>query len=183
MNVSVETKDFYQQLKLLLAQNDRKLKDMQTHLEQTTVVARGAVVAEAGAGAPILIVDDDAAQQAMTEQTLRRLPLTAPLKTLSSGAELIAYLEGIGPYSDRLGCPYPSLVLLDMQMPEMDGFVVLEWLRSQPKYAGLPVVALSATGGLSDVNRDYGLGVRSYLTKPVDLKDFQSVARTLRLSA
>ncbi len=134
------------------------------------------------AGAPILIVDDSPQDREFAQHTLRRLPLTVPLVFLTCGSDLRAYLEGTGAYANRLLYPYPGVTLLDLEMPNGDGLETLEWIKSQPAHAALPVVALSGSKNAAHVTRAYALGARSFLTKPIDLKDFQSVMKVLRLA-
>ncbi|HWD20670.1 MAG TPA: response regulator [Verrucomicrobiae bacterium] len=132
--------------------------------------------------APIVIVDDSPQDREFAQHTLRRLPLTVPLVFLTCGADLKAYVDGLAAYGNRAIYPYPGVVLLDLEMPNGDGFETLEWLKAQTAHAALPIIALSGSKSLAHVNRAYGLGARSFLTKPIDLKDFQSMIKVLKLS-
>lgn len=134
------------------------------------------------ASAPILVVDDSPQDREFAQHTLRRLPLTVPLVFLTCGADLKAYLDGVGAYANRTLYPYPGVTLLDLEMPNGDGFQTLEWIKTQPQHANLPVIALSGSKNMDHVNRAYALGARSFLTKPIDLKDFQSMIKVLKLS-
>ncbi len=132
--------------------------------------------------APILIVDDDPQDRELTQIALRRLPLRVPLVFLTSGADFKDYLEGAGPYANRALYPYPCVALLDLEMPRGGGIGALEWLKEQPQHSALPVIALSGKRQPADVTRAYSLGARSFLTKPIDLKDFQSVIKSLKIA-
>jgi len=132
--------------------------------------------------APILIVDDDPQDRELTQVALRRLPLKAPLVFLTSGADFKDYLEGLGPYANRVLYPYPSVTLLDLEMPKGGGIEALEWLKGQPRHAALPIIALSGKRDAAKVTQAYSLGARSFLTKPIDVKDFQSVVKSLKIT-
>jgi CheY-like chemotaxis protein len=81
-------------------------------------------------------------------------------------------LQGTGSYADRVKCPLPSLLLLDLKMPRKDGFEVLEWIRSQPDFFALRVVVLSSSEVQSDIDRAYELGANSYLVKPDEFENY-----------
>ena len=89
-----------------------------------------------------------------------------PVIVLSDGDEAIAYLSGKGQFSDRARFPMPRVLLLDLNMCRVDGFDVLEWIRTQPQLNDLYVVVLSGHHGLREVNQAYALGAKSFLFKP-----------------
>lgn len=129
----------------------------------------------------IVIVDDNAADRELAQNVIRRLPISLPLIFLTSAAAMMDCLEGKGQYANRRLYPYPALILLDLEMPSMDGFEALIWLKSQPGHARVAVIALSGSGELPQVNRAYSLGVRSYLTKPLNSTDLRSALTILKL--
>jgi len=132
---------------------------------------------------PVVIVDDDPADAMHTEGVIAELQPKLPVQILTSGEDLVAYLEGESLYSDRARYPYPSLVLLDLKMPKMDGFMVLEWLRAHPKHEDLPIVVLSGfVDMVEQVTKAYGQGAHSFLPKPVQRRDVQSILTMLRIS-
>jgi CheY-like chemotaxis protein len=133
---------------------------------------------------PVLIVDDDLDDAKLTKRALEAFRPSLPLafRICQSGKDFVAYLEGEGAYSDRSAHPLPSLVLLDLKMPEMDGFAVLEWVKAQPKYANIPIVVLSGLEDSTGLKRAYSLNARSYLFKPVNVESFHSILTSLNIS-
>src|SRR5438270_424523 len=79
------------------------------------------------------------------------------------GAEAMDYLRGEGSYANRDEYPLPALILLDLKMPKVDGFEVLTLLRAHPTLRSLPVLVLTSSDQLRDVNRAYELGANSFL--------------------
>ena len=95
----------------------------------------------------------------------------APLPLLKTGEEAIAYLSAAAPFENRGRFPLPSLLILDCGLPRKSGLEVLEWIRTQPQLARLPVVMLSSSSDPPQINRAYELGVKSYLLKPTSFSD------------
>lgn len=126
--------------------------------------------------APVLLVDDNADDVLLMTRAFSATAITAPLRVLTDGAAAIEYLSGAGEYADRTAHPLPALMLLDLKMPRVSGFAVLEWLRQQPALKRLPVVVLTSSSQETDVNRAYDLGANSYIVKPSGLKQIAQVA-------
>jgi CheY-like chemotaxis protein len=132
---------------------------------------------------PVVIVDDDPADAMAAEGVLDELQPKLPIQILTSGEDLVAYLQGRGLYHDRGHYPYPGLILLDLKMPKMDGFAVLDWLKAHPEYADVPVVVLSGFADMVEqVTRAYTMGAHSFLPKPVQLQDMKSILSILKIS-
>jgi CheY-like chemotaxis protein len=132
---------------------------------------------------PVVIVDDDACDALLSEGVIDELQPRFPVQILTSGEDLVAYLQGNDLYKDRSRYPSPGLVLLDLKMPKMDGFEVLEWLKNHPEYAEVPIVVLSGFVDMVEhVTRAYGQGAHAFLTKPVQLRDIQSILTLLKIS-
>jgi two-component system response regulator len=115
----------------------------------------------------ILIADDDADDRQMTEEALRAARLANDLHFVENGVELIAYLTGTGAYSGAVAAPRPGLVLLDLNMPLMDGREALEVIKADTALRRIPIVILTTSKAEEDVFRSYDLGVSGYITKPV----------------
>lgn len=130
--------------------------------------------------ASILLVEDDPNDVLLMQRAFERARLANPLKIVRDGEEAIEYLSGEGIYSDRENFPIPLLILLDLRMPRRTGFEVLEWLRSKPEFAEIPVVVLTSSEELPDVHKAYQLGANSYLTKPAQLDDLVQMMLRLR---
>jgi len=92
------------------------------------------------------------------------------------GQEVMDYLQRSPPFNDRGVHPLPNLLLLDLKMPRVDGFELLEWLRRQPIHSMLRAVVLSASDEPRDIARAYALGASSYHVKPAD---FEGLARLI----
>ena len=86
---------------------------------------------------------------------------------------------GEGTYANRGGYPLPSLILLDLKLPGMDGFDVLRWIRQEPNFGSLPVIVLTSSEQIRDVNRAYQLGANSFLVKPTDFQNFIDLGRAI----
>ena len=96
---------------------------------------------------------------------LQRSGLPNPLFVARDGQEAVDYLAGEGPYADRTSYPLPSLLLLDLKMPRMNGFDVLEWLQRRSELSSFPVVVLSGSDLEADVQKAKKLGAHDYQVK------------------
>jgi len=115
----------------------------------------------------ILLVEDNPKDVILTKRAVRKANLANPVHVAVNGEEAVQYLAGEDKFADREQYPIPILILLDLKLPLKSGFEVLTWLREQPKLKRLPVVILTSSNQIIDVNRAYDLGVNSYLVKPV----------------
>lgn len=133
---------------------------------------------------PILIVDDDLDEARLAKRALESAQPNPAVgvRICSSGKDFLAYLEGKGAYEDRVAHPLPSLVLLDLKMPEMDGFEVLAWVKGQTRYAHIPIVILSGMENPEGLKRAYSLQARSYLFKPINMDSFRDVLTSLNIA-
>jgi CheY-like chemotaxis protein len=126
----------------------------------------------------VLLADDNADDVLALRHALRRAGIDVPLQVVEDGEEAIAYLRGVGKFSNRAEFPLPDLLLLDLRMPKLDGFEVLEWLRQQPSLAPLRTIVLTMSDDVFDVDRAFALGANSFLTKSMDLLDFGNILET-----
>jgi CheY-like chemotaxis protein len=158
--------------------------EMKTIMESADAVVGGSTAAPCWSReGPVVIVDDDSYDAVLSEGVIHELQPRFPVQILVSGEDLVAYLQGDDPYRDRSQHPLPGLVLLDLKMPRMDGFAVLEWLKGHPEHAEVPIVVLSGfVGMVEQVTRAYGQGAHAFLTKPVQLRDIQSILSLLKIS-
>jgi CheY-like chemotaxis protein len=118
-----------------------------------------------------LYVEDTENDVALVRTAIAKGGLGIELKTVRDGEELICYLEGKEPFSDRAINPIPTLVLLDLKMPKKDGFQVLEWLRQQPHLKRVVVIVLTASSRQEDVDRSHDLGANAVLVKPASFDE------------
>jgi CheY-like chemotaxis protein len=118
----------------------------------------------------ILLIEDTESDALLMQRALRKSAITDCVHIARSGKEAVEYLKGVGPFSNRQEFPLPQLVLLDLQMPEMHGLKVLEWIRAQPEFRSTVVIVLSSSRLAGDVQLAYKLGSNSYLVKPPTLE-------------
>jgi CheY-like chemotaxis protein len=120
----------------------------------------------------ILLADDDPNDVHIVKAAFTRAGYDFPFHVVPNGEQAIAYLKGEGKYANRKKSPMPSLLLLDIKMPSIDGFEVLRWIRSRPEWRVLPVIVLTNSYYGPDVNHAYDLGANSFLTKPGDFDQY-----------
>ena len=127
-----------------------------------------------------LIVEDQQDDVTILKYALLKTGLHNPLKVVENGREAIDYLSGTGMYTDRKKYPMPSLIFLDLKLPIVNGFDVLQWIRKQPDLAPLVVVVLSASSTEADITKAYRLGAHSYVVKPASLELFLETLKDFR---
>jgi CheY-like chemotaxis protein len=119
----------------------------------------------------ILLAEDNADDVFLLQQAIKKAGVPAHLNTAADGLEAIAYLKGEGIYADRDVHPFPDVLLLDLNMPRMNGFEVLESVRQDPVCSRLMVYILSASSRDADIQRAYDLRANSYIIKPSRLDE------------
>ena len=127
----------------------------------------------------VLIVDDSENDTRLMHTVFERAGFVQPLRFARDGEAAIGYLRGDGAYADRKQFPLPTVVLLDLNMPRINGFEVLDWIRQQPALKRLRVYIMSASSRAEDIQRVYDLGANSYLVKPGTLDGLMHLAKTL----
>jgi CheY-like chemotaxis protein len=116
----------------------------------------------------ILICDDDEDDRMLTQQALEDAHISNELRFVEDGEQLLDYLYQRGQFAGETGkAPRPGLILLDLNMPKMDGREALQRIKSDATLIEIPVVVLTTSGLDADVIRSYRLGVNSFITKPV----------------
>lgn len=126
----------------------------------------------------ILLVDDTVSDRMIMQLAFGQIPFDA-VQVACDGLEAVAYLKGEGKFSDRGKFPLPTVMLLDLKMPLMDGFEVLAWVRSQPRLKRLPVFTLTSSNRPEDIERAYDLGANGFLIKPSELKQLVQMLKTM----
>jgi CheY-like chemotaxis protein len=119
----------------------------------------------------VLYVEDEETDVLLLRLTFERAKLLNPVASVADGVKAIEYLAGAGPFADRNRHPVPALVLLDLNLPRVSGFEVLEWVRSQPQFASLPVIIYTSSGREADREKARQLGATDYLVKPSDVNE------------
>jgi len=116
----------------------------------------------------ILICDDDEDDRMLTKQALENAHISNNLRFVVDGEQLLDYLYQRGEYAGELGkAPRPGLILLDLNMPRMDGREALKLIKGDATLRDIPIVVLSTSGFDQDIIKSYQLGVNSFITKPV----------------
>jgi CheY-like chemotaxis protein len=128
----------------------------------------------------ILLVDDNPHDVVLLRLAFRRVGIIDPIKLVKDGADAVRYLQGEGVYADRNAYPSPTLMLLDLKMPQTSGFDVLQWVRAQPALNGLIVVVMTGSKQNDDLRRAYELGANSYLVKPTKFSDLVKITQALK---
>lgn len=125
----------------------------------------------------ILMADDDSDDRMMARDAFEVNRLDNELRFVEDGEELMDYLFRRGKYTDPKDSPRPGLILLDLNMPRMDGREALKEIKSDPDFHSIPVVVLTTSSAEEDVVRSYDLGVNSFITKPVSFEGLVEVIK------
>jgi CheY-like chemotaxis protein len=129
----------------------------------------------------ILIVEDNPTDIMLILRAFTRARIANPLQLVRDGDAAVRYLSGEREYADRAKFPLPAVILLDLKLPRRSGHEVLAWVRQQPLMRRIPVVVLTSSKQMQDVNRAYDLGANSYLCKPVEFDDLQGMLGTINV--
>ena len=129
----------------------------------------------------ILVVEDREDDILVMRKAFQRAAVPNPVCFMRDGEEAIAYLSGEGKFANRDEYPLPVLVLLDLKLPRKDGFEVLAWIRRQPGLRALPVVVLTSSSEIRDVNRAYSLGANSFFVKELDFQGTVDLGKLLQI--
>lgn len=124
----------------------------------------------------ILLVEDNPGDVRLTKEALREGKVKNNLAVTMDGVEAMAYLRKEGKYQDAV---QPDLILLDLNLPKMDGREVLEQIKMDPVLRRIPVVILTTSNAEADIVKTYDLYANCYINKPVDLDQFINVVQTI----
>ena len=123
----------------------------------------------------ILIADDDENDAASLIYNLQAAGVGNPILRVRDGNEAINYLAGTGEFADRRLFPLPSVLFLDLKMPRVDGFGVLDWLQLRPLKTPILVVALTGYLEYKNAQKAYQHGAHTFLTKPCVTEDIRNL--------
>ena len=124
----------------------------------------------------ILVVDDDDADALMIEEALETSDMRTTVSRVADGREALDYLHRQGPYTSA---HRPDLILLDLNMPRMDGRETLAAIKTDDKLKSIPVVILTTSGAAPDIVASYQHKANAYVTKPFGLDDFEATVRQI----
>jgi CheY-like chemotaxis protein len=127
----------------------------------------------------ILMADDDPDDRQLTRKAFEESHLANDLRFVENGEELLDYLHRRGKYADPATSPRPGLILLDLNMPRMDGREALKEIKSDPKLRTIRVVVMTTSKAEEDILKTYNLSAASYIAKPVTFEGLLDVVRTL----
>jgi two-component system response regulator len=129
----------------------------------------------------ILLVEDNPDDEELTLLSLRKNNLAHDIVVVRDGVEAIEFLFGTGQYAGRDISQTPTVILLDLKLPKLDGLGVLKRLRADDRTRNLPVVVLTSSSQDADVLASYNLGANSYVRKPVEFGAFVEAVSSLGL--
>jgi len=124
----------------------------------------------------LLVVEDDPNDQFFLQRELKKLAFPVQVLFLNDGEQTIAYLSALGKSDYRF--PKPDVMFVDLKMPRLNGFEVLEWLRNNGLCERILTVVVSSSPLQEDIDRAYDLGANAYLIKPATLHEYARVFRT-----
>jgi CheY-like chemotaxis protein len=127
----------------------------------------------------ILLIDDDHNDLLFLRAAFQAAGAGVRVQAVDSGDKALAYLNGEGRFADRVEFPFPDWILTDLNMPGMDGFAVLAFLKQKPECALLPTIVLSGSQDNDDVNRAYRLGASAYHVKPSSPLELRRLIKAL----
>lgn len=126
--------------------------------------------------APILLIEDNPVDVDLTLRAFKTRNLTNPIEVARNGEEALGRIE-----KWNAGEQIPLVILLDLNLPKVDGLDVLKTIKTHPKYNTIPIVVLTSSSDNKDIERAYKLGANSYIIKPVDFNKFVEVASHIEL--
>lgn len=124
----------------------------------------------------ILLVEDNPGDVRLTREALVDAKVLNKLNVVIDGLQALKYLRAEDEYKNATR---PDLILLDLNLPKMDGRELLEIVKHDPILKTIPVIILTTSDDYSDINNSYGLGANCYITKPVDFEQFMKVMQSL----
>jgi CheY-like chemotaxis protein len=127
------------------------------------------------------MAEDNAHDIVATKRAWKNHHIANPLYIVNDGEECLDFLHQRGKYGEPYSAPQPGILLLDINMPKMDGLAVLEHIREDKKWRHLPVVILTTSKAEEDRIRSYDLGANAYIVKPVGFENFSFTVKTISL--
>ncbi len=128
----------------------------------------------------ILVAEDDENDVLLLRRAFTMASIEAPVFIARDGQEVVDYLRGNPPFNNPEKFPLPNLLLLDLRMPRLDGFQVLEWLQRERELSHIVVVVFSSSAEAQDLQRACRLGANFYVVKPHDIRELEHVLERVR---
>ncbi|MCW6037837.1 response regulator [Spirulina subsalsa FACHB-351] len=132
----------------------------------------------------LLMVNDDEDTCILTQQVIQMLThqetrFHLNFRCVETGLQLVEYLEPVTPHNPTIDYPQPDLILLDLNMPAMNGIETLMWLKQNPKFSKIPVVIFSSSDHPDDIKQCYELGANCYIRKPLVFESFINILQSI----
>jgi CheY-like chemotaxis protein len=124
----------------------------------------------------VLLVEDNPGDVRLTREAFREANASIRLHVASDGVEAMAFVRQEGPHADA---PRPDLILLDLNLPKMDGREVLAQIKRDDRLKTIPTIILTTSGAQADILRSYQLHANAYVSKPLQLDAFQSLVSSI----
>jgi two-component system response regulator len=127
----------------------------------------------------VLVAEDHNYDKLILEEVFSRAGIKADLRFVSDGEQMLNYLNRRGRYAEDLAAPIPALILLDLNMPRLDGRKVIRIMRADEGLRHLPVIALSTSESQKHITEAYSIGINAYLVKPANIPDYVAKIQSL----
>ena len=127
----------------------------------------------------ILVAEDNPNDTLFFKRAFSQAGIDGPVIFVRDGQEVIDYLSGEPPFNQRGSYPIPKLIILDLAMPRVSGFEVLEWIRRDAAFSNIPVLAFSGIQRPTDITRAYSLGAKLFLVKTSDVSQWTAILERL----
>jgi len=128
----------------------------------------------------ILLVEDDPVDTELLIEALQGDRLVHEVKYVRDGSELMGYLRQEDSFSNKSESPRPDLILLDLNLPKMDGREALREIKSDPKFRRIPVIVMTTSKSEEDIYQSYDLGANSYIVKPFSFDSMFEIIRSVK---
>ena len=129
----------------------------------------------------ILLVEDNPDDELLTQRALKKSNICNEVVVVRDGAEALDYLFATGAHEGRSSVAMPQVILLDLDLPKVDGLEVLRRIRSDERTKRVPTIILTSSEDQQDLVESYGLGANGYVRKPLDLAHFRAAVQQLGL--
>ncbi|PCI92899.1 two-component system response regulator [Candidatus Aerophobetes bacterium] len=126
-----------------------------------------------------MIAEDDEGDRILMEKSFESLKVLNKRIYTENGEDLLNYLENKGKYQNASEYPLPGIILLDMNMPKVDGREVIARTKSDPKFKTIPIIVMTSSKAEEEIVKTYNLGVNSYIQKPIDVKGLEVIFKAL----
>jgi two-component system, response regulator len=129
---------------------------------------------------PILVAEDDPDDRLILREAFAAAGIVNPLRFVEDGEQLLEYLDGTGAYADRASHPLPGLIVLDLNMPRIDGREAVARIRRRPEWSDVPVVVLTTSRAVDDQRQGWQSGIDAYFCKSGSFARMIEIAAQIR---